>query len=139
MDKATRVGSFYGYLLAVFLLTFSFIELTSGPVILGKMTTNPAYTATHATLGMLGLGMLATGLFRPFISLVAVFLSVVGVLHFISGTDVLLWRIFHVNNNVAYMNFVIGGISFFMLSVTSTQVHEHHQPVNTKNTTAGIH
>ncbi|HYG52605.1 MAG TPA: DUF4383 domain-containing protein [Flavobacteriales bacterium] len=130
MNRTSRLGLVYGYLLALFLTIESLVEFASGPIIFGNLTTNVNHALIHLVLGVLGIGMVTAGRPGPYAAFVGFLLLIVGVLYFFPGPAAFLWQTLNMNDNVALLNLVIGVVSLFVSGITRPDLHQPHKPTS---------
>jgi len=107
------ISSLYAIAVGAFLLIEGIWGLFS-PVVFGVFTTNLIHACIHIVLGIIGLMVGVKGRARGFLLFLGVLLLAVGILWFVPGINQLIVTILNVNQAVAILNIVVGGLALLI-------------------------
>ncbi|MBC7790290.1 MAG: DUF4383 domain-containing protein [Anaerolineae bacterium] len=116
MDHADRTTdrsaprNLFAIIIGVFLLIEGIWGLFS-PVVFGVLTTNVTHALIHILLGAAGIGAGLAKKARGFCIFLGALLLAVGILRFVPGIGDVIVRLLNVNEAVAFVNIVAGGVS----------------------------
>jgi hypothetical protein len=113
----------YTATLATFLLVEGVWGLFS-PVVFGYLTTNTVHAVIHILLGIAGIWCAFHEYARSYLFMVGLLLLLVGLAWFEPSMTALITQILNVNNAVAWLNIVVGGLSLIMAFGKNSEAHK---------------